>query len=466
MTIAVHEALRAVGHFESFCSVRKLEELVRSVHATSSRLKVETAGTSRRGLPIHHVRTGDGALKVLVVAFPHCHEPIGGMTISALMGLLAQGHTALRHLDVEWHVVPCIDPDGATLNEGWTQAPFSFERYMKYRHVQPWLDQVDCSFPISYKALKFDRPSREAEVLKQLLDEIRPDFFFSLHNSIAAGGAWYPISRDLGRACYHNLKDLRQQYGIPLQETIAHQRWCAQYDPGIYEMFSVKHMYDDLEKTVSSPAEFVRMGAASWDYLGEINEGAITFVAEIPHAIYGEGAPRASGENQRQLRLKLEADNRYLLTAILEEWEQVRTDVDPESPYYRKTTQEIVSIRDKLPEGVPLTLSAASTRDLLFNPAYSRPITAQERCDIYIGDRFNVLCHAYEFVRLLKDSAPTLGVTRARNRLEGIFDHAFSEMSRAIDLEHIPILECDTLVRVQLGSGLIALDAAIEARNH
>lgn len=464
MAIAVHEVLGALGHFETFCSVRALQELVEEVRRSSFRLTVETAGRSSRGAPIHHLCCGDGEFKVLVVGFPHCHEPVGGMTVAALIRLLAQRHHGLAAADLEWHIVPCIDPDGAILNEGWTQAPFSFERYMKNRHVQPWLNQVDCSFPISYKGLQFDRPSPEARILKQLLDAIRPDFFFSLHNSIAIGGIWYPISRDLGEHCHRDLADLRKQYDIPLQESIAHQRWCAQYAAGIYEMFSVKRLYDDLERRVASPAEFVKMGAASWDYLSEIHAEAVTFVAELPHARYPDVAVTHRDESQRALRLRLDAANKLLLAAILEEWQRVEHEVNGDSPHFQKVVNEIVSIGANLSEGVPLTLSAASTHDLQFNPMYSADYSQQELCDIYVGERFNVLCHAYEFVRLLKSSERTPAIVAAEARLERIFDEAFAEMSQAISLERIPILDCDTLVRVQLGSGLIALNAALSSR--
>jgi len=463
--IEVQEVLQDLPHFETFCSVSDLSQLAASLEKASPRVTVEVAGTSVNGLPIHHIRFGKGSAKALVTGFPHCHEPVGGMTVLSLMRLLEQGHPQLNRLDVEWHIVPCIDPDGALLNESWTQQPFTFANYMRKRHVQSWLEQVDCSFPIAYKKLHFDQPSKEAAVLKSLLEQIRPDYFFSLHNSIAAGGAWYPISRDIDSMYYSELHGLREEYGIPLQATIAHEKWCRQFAPGIYEMFSVTHLYDDLERTLASPENYLQMGGASWDYLQQLNPQALVFVAELPHVKYPRDAVREeTRQNVRRLKLHLDAENKFLLTAILEEWDKVAESVDSASPFYRKTVREIVSLRDKLVEGVPLTLGASTTRELLFNPAYGKTATRAQLIDIHIGDRFNVLCHSYEFVSLLKASRQTTTIRAAINRLDTLFDEALSEVDRNVGFDACEVLDCDTLARVQLGSGLIALNAVLEAR--
>jgi len=460
--INVQEVLRDVPHFETFCSVAKLHGLVETLRGESSACTVEVAGTSVCGEPIHHVRFGNGSAKALVVAFPHCHEPIGSLTVFTLMRLLHQGNRALAQADVEWHIVPCIDPDGALLNEGWTQKPFTFRNYMRSRHLQPWVDQVDCSFPITYKKLVFNQPSKEAKILQGLLDRIRPDFFFTLHNWIAAGGAWYGISHDIGQKYYLELHELREQHHIPIQVSIAHQKWCAQFGEGIFELFVTKKLYDDLEQTLPSPERFLPMGAASWEYLAEIKHNAVAFVAELPHLKYpSDGLKSETGQNLRQLKLRLEADNKFLITVILEEWEKVKEDLDTESPFYRKVLHEIVSIREKLCEGMPL--SASSTQDILFNPAYGRTMTAGERFDTYVGDRFDVLCHSYEFVRLLNGSKQSPAVRQATERLERLFDEALDDIAKDINLDDFNVIDCDTLAKVQLGSGLIALNSVLEA---
>jgi hypothetical protein len=161
--------------------------------------------------------------------------------------------------------------------------------------------------------------------------------------------------------------------------------------------------------------------------------------------------------------LRLEAGSKYLLTVILDEWEKLKKDLNTESPFYRKTIREIVSVKESLCEGVPLTLSADSSRDILFNPAYDRSINMDERFDTYVGDSFNVLCHSYEFVRLLKDSKSSTGIRHAIERLERIFEEALNNIEREGGLAGAALIDFNTLTKVQLGSGLIVLNSLLES---
>ena len=144
--IDVTQVLRSVPPFDRFRSVAELWALAESLRADSAGFHVEVAGASARGRPIHHVRFGTGRLKVLLVGFPHCDEPIGGLTVFSLLTLLRDRHPGLAEADVEWHVVPCIDPDGALLNEGWSQQPFTLGNYMRHFHKQQLRDQVGLHF--------------------------------------------------------------------------------------------------------------------------------------------------------------------------------------------------------------------------------------------------------------------------------------------------------------------------------
>ncbi len=114
--INVQDALRDLPHFETFCSVQKLHDQVETLRS-DPRFVVSLAGTSGKGVPIHLVRYGQGSVKALVLGSPHVHVSIGSL---AVFGLLNRVRTIRRYCgsSVEWHIVPCIDPDGAILNEG------------------------------------------------------------------------------------------------------------------------------------------------------------------------------------------------------------------------------------------------------------------------------------------------------------------------------------------------------------
>jgi Zinc carboxypeptidase len=458
--INVPDVLRAVPHFEIFCSVDRLLALVDTIRADPRQLAtVKVVGTSVNGAPIHHVRFGKGSVRALLVAFPHPNEPVGAMTVFSMLTLLHAGHRGLLDADVEWHIVPCIDPDGARLNEGWSQKPFTVENYLKEFHRQELGDQVECSFPIQYKRWRFDRPTREAAILQRLLTEIRPDYYFSLHNAALGGGVYYLLTRDVGKPIYRQLRELLRQYRVPMQDRVQ-SSWLPEIEPGIAETGSSEAHYDELEKTIAHPEEIMPYGACSWEYLGRIKDSALTFVAELPYVKHPSGGSKVeTGLNLRQLRLRMDADNKFIATVILDEWDKVKADLDVDSPFYRKINHGLILLRERLHEGLPSWPS--KTRDVLCNPAYNKAMTEGERFNVYL-ERFFMLCQQHEFVRLLKASRQTPAVKQATERVSAVIDAALADISSNIDFTRFEVIDCDTLVRVQLGSGLIVLNSLLE----
>jgi zinc carboxypeptidase len=467
--IDVVTALESVPPLTQFCSVEKLHAFVETLRAKACGAHVEIAGRSAGGLPIHHVRFGNGRVKALILGGPHAHEPIGSATVFGLMTLLQQGNRALLDADVEWHVVPCIDPDGARLNEGWSQKPFSLESYMRNFYVQAHRDQVDGSFPVTYKKLSWSQPSQEAKVLKSLLDAIRPDFFYSLHNT-RTGGAFYFLTRDIGTKYHRELYDLLRRYDVPLQKRPIWREVCAPFAESIVEMYSIRKHYDYLEKTVPNPEqdEYVRYGAGSWEYLAEIHPSAQSFVAEIGYARHpSDESEKIVGGNLRQTKLRVDADSKFLASLLLDEWDRVQEDVDRTNPFYRAIVGggSVLPKKESLVEGGS-PLSLYPTRDALFKAKYDRPMTEADLFDAYIvSGGYMFLRLSYQFVRLLKASPQTSTIRRAIQRLEPAFDEALREIGRHVDLNAFQVMDCRTLAQVQLGSGLIVLNSILEGRS-
>jgi hypothetical protein len=254
--IDVADVLSAMPRFDSFCSVAQLHALAETLRADAPAFEVEIAGTSAGGLPIHHVRFGTGRLKALFVGFPHPNEPIGGLTVFSLMTLLKQRHPGLVHADIEWHIVPCIDPDGALLNEGWSLKPFSLQSYMRHSHRQEPRDQIDMSFPIRYKRLVFDEPVREARILQALLASLRPDFHYSLHNLIGGGGTFFILTRDIGSDYHEKLYRLLGEHHLRPETNQPLGEWCARFGEGICEQYSTRKISGGAAVRVPSPGWF------------------------------------------------------------------------------------------------------------------------------------------------------------------------------------------------------------------
>jgi hypothetical protein len=426
---------------------------------------VEIAGTSAKGIPIYHLRFGSGSTKALIVGGPHAPEQIGSATILGLLNLLKERHSALFAADVEWHIVPCLDPDGAILNEGWTQKSFTLENYLRNHYEQPSADQVDRSFPIRYKKLHFDKPTPEAKVLQKLLDQIRPDYFYTLHNFSPAGATWFAISRDIDARYYRELHQLLERYRIPMRRRTPTSKFTAQFADGVCEWPTLRNIYDQLEKTMPFPEVTLQgTGAGSSSYLAQIKQGALSFCTELVHLRHPSATSQESTpENLRQIRLRIDADNKFLAALILEEWKTVAADLEVSSPFYRKLSKQLIEARETLHEGIP-QWNLVRTRDILFNPADGKIATRSELFSAWMADRFKFLCNAYGFVRLLEESRQTSAVLECIARMERVFAHAIADLGQQVDFEAFDVIDPRTLAQVQLGSGLIALNSVLEER--
>lgn len=462
--INVADALNGLPHFDTFCSVAKLHDLAERLGA-DPRFKVQVAGKSRSGQDIHHLRFGSSEFKALFVAFPHCHEPIGGLTVYSLLTLLSENCPTLLSADVEWHIVPCIDPDGALLNEGWTQQSYDIRNHMRNFYLQPPCDQVDVSFPVQLGKLSFDRPSAEAAVLRSIIDAVRPDFFFSLHNSNAAGGNYFYSSQKLGKFFSQQLFDLLSANDLPLLTQTPSNQYCEKFSPGIEQLPSLKSQYTFFENHIPDHYLAGGFGASSQDYATEINPEALVFVAELSYGKHPFDISLAdSGQTLRQLKRELDAENRALAKSLIESWDKAVDDLDSTSPLYAKLQDELIACRHVLDEEMPITWSVLQKRDIASNPTYDAQATECDKLREYVLGRFRFLCHGYSFVRLLEASEPTLVVQEVRAGLERLFHHALDDFCDKLDFaKHEPV-PCDTLAKVQLGSGLIALNSVLARR--
>lgn len=459
----IESCLEQIPHFEKFRSVGELADLAECLR-TDPAFDVREIGRSVGGVPIHHIIAGTGRTKALVVAGPHAMEPIGSLTVASLLDLLQRDVAGIRHIDVEWHVIPCIDPDGAILNEGWTQKPFTFENYIKNFYVQPISGMVDTTFPVRHKRLRWTEMTHEANILKGVIDEVMPDFFFSLHNAWI-GGAHYFISQDIGGENYRRLYDLLDREGFPLQRRGVWSDLSREFADGVMEMFDVTKHYDYVEKSSDAPEDVANYGASSRYYLSQVKPSAVSFVVENGYIRHHDDESEAlTGQNLRKLQLELDAGNRWLASIMLEEWEKIGEKVARDNPFYRSVAGgfSIPLSRQKIIDG-GMPLSWYPTRTILETPQNDREMREADRfnaCMITGGAFFLRL--SYQLVRLLELTPADPEIARALARIKRAYDEVFASIGRHVDLDAFEVIPCDTLTRIQLGSGLIVLSAIIE----
>src|SRR5262249_24750463 len=146
-------------------------------------VRIDQAGVSAEGRPIDLVTVGHGSRSVLLVGVPHPNEPIGTLTIEFLSRLLCEDDALRKALDVTMHALAVADPDGYVLNEGWMKGTFSPQRYALSFYRPPHREQVEWSFPVDYKTLHFSTPSPETATVMRVMQRVRPQVFYSLHNA-------------------------------------------------------------------------------------------------------------------------------------------------------------------------------------------------------------------------------------------------------------------------------------------
>ncbi|GAJ97373.1 M14 family zinc carboxypeptidase [Geomicrobium sp. JCM 19055] len=243
----IEEIINKVPNYESFLTVEEMDASTRSLQENYPDIvSVKLVGHSRKGHPIECITIGTGELQALCFALPHPNEPIGAMTMEFLTKELAENESLRDSLNFTWHIIKCIDPDGTRLNEGWFKGPFDIFTYSRNFYRPGGHEQVEWTFPISYKTLDFNSPIPETKALMNLIEEIQPDFMYSLHNAGFGGAYWY-ITHDLPEL-YEDLRNSALKQEVPLNLGEPEAPFIKEFSPAVFKMMSAIDEYEHTLK--------------------------------------------------------------------------------------------------------------------------------------------------------------------------------------------------------------------------
>ncbi|MGV8881595.1 MAG: M14 family zinc carboxypeptidase [Rhodoglobus sp.] len=285
-------------------------------------------GTSRRGDPIPAYTIGSGERSFLIVGGVHPNEPIGFLTAIHLAEQLISDEELLASSNATWHIVPCIDPDGTRLNEAWFDAPED-RNYYSRRFYRPEPDQqVEWTFPTNYKNAYFDRMMPETQALARLIDEVKPNFYASLHNG-EMGGVYYYLSRP-EPALHDLLAAIPASLGLPLNTGEPESPYLEHYAPAIFGTGTNADAYDYIEALGMDATQFVG-GSSSSEYTAQY--GTLCLVAELPYWTHPDSDDSTElTESYSSLLLRTSADMAATsaeLAAILAEAEPLLSITSP-----------------------------------------------------------------------------------------------------------------------------------------
>ena len=445
-----------VPDYQVFHTVDELKASTRQLaNRHPNTVEILPIGHSRQGDPIEAIRIGNGSSKALLFALPHPNEPIGSMMLEYLSLRLAEDDALRQSLGYTWYMIKCVDPDGTRLNEGWFKGPFSIENYARHYYRPPSFQQVAWTFPIDYKTLHFHDPLPETQALMALIEQVRPDFMYSLHNS-DFGGVYFYIW-DEAPPLYKPFHKLVESQGLPLHLGEPERPYETEYASAIYKDSSIAAEYDYLEEqTDTDPAEIIEAGTLSFEYARAFCD-PFTLICEAPcfyHPAINDTSPSDMVRRDAILQ-RVEETKRHVgfMQAL---YDAVKGELTVPS-LFRVAIEQ--TLRTSLRE---LDAQANWART---NPTTSDMATASQKFDSLVIHRFYRLLGLGMFVRMLDAQIAATGesppLSSAREAAKAAFETSSMALEAELDYTVVPIQK---LVRVQLGSALLAADYAAGRR--
>lgn len=240
------------------------------------------AGKSRKNHPIYCLKIGNGPRNALMFGCPHPNEPMGAMMLEYFSRALAEDDQLREDLGYTWYLIKSIDVDGTQLNEKWFKGPITLSNYARNYFRPAGYEQVEWTFPFQYKKYSYDKPIPETQALMKLIDELKPDFMYSLHNAGFGGTYWY-ITKEI-KEIWDQLHQASHKQNIPLHLGEPEVNYIVPYAPAIFPMISSKETYDYNEKYSSvPPEEMMKTGTSSADYALNQGYNTVTLVTELPY---------------------------------------------------------------------------------------------------------------------------------------------------------------------------------------
>jgi hypothetical protein len=432
---AVLARVPAYERFRSWASLRDGAATLAREFPGLARL--ETVGASTEGRPIDLLTVGHGRRRVLCIGAPHPNEPIGTLTIDFLARVLCEDDGLRHRLDVTLHAVPVADPDGFVLNEGWFEGEFSPLHYARHFYRPPHREQVEWSFPIAYKTLRFCTPTAEAATVMRVMERVRPHLFYSLHNAGFCGVYFY-LSHDRPDL-YPALHELVAAQGLPLHRGEPEVPYLRTLAPAVYALFGIADTYDYLARSLGEdPAPIIEAGTSSDDWLRRLTE-ATSLVCELPYytaPALDDVAP--SGRTRRDVvREGLDASE-ALHGEITSAFASIA------APPRHRLTRSVADYVAKVPKRIAAERANAAATE------FGREATRAEACDAMVCAPFHHFLYLGETARI----ATLAGDARCAARLDARLQTLATELAAATALRVLPIRP---LVSVQAGAGLLAL---------
>ncbi|MBI2451753.1 hypothetical protein HYV50_01600 [Candidatus Pacearchaeota archaeon] len=277
-------AIDVLDKVEDYDSFLTLEELDKKAFQLSKRygFEIREVGKSENNHPIYVIQVGRGSKNAFIWGFPHPNEPIGSLTIDWLVNYFGRSPEALRKTGYTWHFMYTADPDGTRLNKEWFKGRLTLDRYFTNFYRPPANRMIDWTFPIKYKDFEWEKPLIETKVLMGIINGIKPDLMYPIHNS-GFGGAYFFSTRKFDDEYYDSLTRFTQDLGIPLHLGEPEEEFMKKIVKPFYFDFGFVDYYEQMKKIGKNPLEVLKHGDNSTFYLLSKNPEAVVIKGEVPY---------------------------------------------------------------------------------------------------------------------------------------------------------------------------------------
>ena len=447
----LREILNQIPNYKEFMTVTELDNSSKKLAKEFDHIDLKEIGKSQEGRTIYCLKIGEGKENALLFAFPHPNEPIGSMTLEFLSHFLAENPEFTKETGYTWYLIKVIDIDGAILNEGWFKGEFNPLKYAKNYYRPATFEQVDWTFPVKYKKLKFDSPLPETRALMELISNLKPKFMYGLHNS-SFGGVYYYISYEIGNL-YSDLVNFVTKENLPLHLGEPELSTMKKLHDGFFQSGGVQEIYDSLEaEGIENPQHVIKMGTSSFDYLKNIvGKESFSLVCEIPY-FYDKCIADYSLTDLNRKNLRLES-----LEYIKNIYKPSKKIFRSIRKYCDKTSRCYTAVADYFwRRGSTLNLQIHEAKTSSY---YDGKATTAQAFDLNISKRWYDLLCVSMITRLCNEAISNhpeneVEITKVKSDFEKWVEQKINELLSSTKFEVVPIQK---LVRVQIGSAFITL---------
>ncbi|WP_413512950.1 M14 metallopeptidase family protein [Myroides odoratus] len=216
--------------------------------------KVDVVGKSVENRPVFSVKFGHGKTKILMWSQMHGNE---STTTKAVLDLLNYLNESKDEKIREWRekftllVVPVLNPDGA------------------FYYTRVNANQVD----LNRDSIHLSQP--ESKILRNLLDEIQPDFAFNLHDQrsiFGVGETGQSAAISFLAPAYNEERELNETRKKAIQLIVAMNEVVQQIIPGHVGRFDDSYNINcigDYAQTRGIPTVLIEAGHLGTDYQRE-----------------------------------------------------------------------------------------------------------------------------------------------------------------------------------------------------